>query len=76
MTSVEQCVEMVRQISALTKDGECSNCGGDEESCTCDADDASFVMENDDAVDSLNSLIEQARGILKDVIIMPFTEVG
>ena len=57
-------VEFIRQIVRLTKDGECSTCGKDgfDENPICTAHEP-FDMPNDDAVETLHSLIEDARAI-------------
>ena len=55
---------MVRQISRLTKDGECHAClkDGEEPNPAC-LDHKAFDMPSDDAVETLHSLISQARAL-------------
>jgi len=52
----------LERIARLVKDGECQDCllDGDSQNEDCDDHDA-FDMPNDDAVDTLHSLITEAR---------------
>lgn len=56
--------ELVNRIANLTKDRECHECkaDGDEPNLACEGHEA-FDMESDDAVDTVHSLISEARDI-------------
>ncbi len=58
-------MDFVGSIARLTKDGECVVCGKDglEDNPECD-DHEAWDMPNDDAVETLHSLISQAREIV------------
>ena len=57
--------EFIREIAALTKDGECQSCNqdGDDPNPDCPQHEA-WDMPNDDAVETLHGLISQAREIV------------
>jgi hypothetical protein len=58
-----EAIELVRQIAAMNSDRECIVCGLDEDACKCGIYKNIFDMESDDAVETVNSLIRQARQI-------------
>ncbi|MGH7813163.1 MAG: hypothetical protein ACREQI_04080 [Candidatus Binataceae bacterium] len=61
--------EFVRMTAKLNKDGECATCGkdGDEPNTEC-VYHQPWDMPNDDAVDTLHSLISEARDLTEGVV--------
>lgn len=59
-------MDFIKTTAKLTKDGECETCGldGFEPNPECSTHEP-WDMPNDDAVDTLHSLINGARSLLK-----------
>lgn len=64
----EQLARFVRQISRFTREGECLTCfqPGIEDNSNCD-DHAAWLMPVDDALQTMDSLISQARRLVKQL---------